>query len=93
VTDFVNLNIKLTQSFKVVYMGRVCVRVFVGVSAHTYMSIRIYIVFLKKNSLKETCHPQGEWDENAEDMAIVTLLAEQQAKEIWWFCSWAIDHS
>jgi hypothetical protein len=59
VTDFVNLNIKLTQSFEGVHRGKVCVRMFIGVGAHTCMSICIYTVFLKKNSLKETCHPGG----------------------------------
>jgi hypothetical protein len=38
VTDFVNLKIKL------------CVRVFIGVSDHTYINIYVYTVFLKKNS-------------------------------------------
>jgi hypothetical protein len=40
VTDFVNLNIKS------------CVRVFIGVDAHTCINIYIYTVFLKKNSVK-----------------------------------------
>jgi hypothetical protein len=35
VTDFVNLNIKLAQSFRCAYRGRVCVRMFIGVSART----------------------------------------------------------
>jgi hypothetical protein len=48
VTDFVNLKIKPTQSFKGAHKGRVCVFMFIGVSARTYMSICVYIVFLKK---------------------------------------------
>jgi hypothetical protein len=32
------------------HMGRVCVCVFIGVSAHMYMSIYIYTVFLKKET-------------------------------------------
>jgi hypothetical protein len=48
VTDFVNLKIKPTQSFRGAHRGRVCVRVFIGVSAHTCISICIYTVFLKK---------------------------------------------
>jgi hypothetical protein len=48
VTNFVNLKIKSAQSFKDVYRGRVYVRVFIGVSAHTCMSICVYTVFLKK---------------------------------------------
>jgi hypothetical protein len=37
VTDFVNLKIKSTQSFECVYVDRVCVRVFIGVSTHIYI--------------------------------------------------------
>jgi hypothetical protein len=48
VTDFMNLKIKLTQSFRVAYRGRVCIRVFIDVSAHMCMSIYVYTVFLKK---------------------------------------------
>jgi hypothetical protein len=48
VTDFMNLKIKLTQSFRCAHMNRVCVRMFIGVSAHTYMSICVCTVFLKK---------------------------------------------
>jgi hypothetical protein len=49
VTDFVNLKTKPTQSFGGAYRGRVCVRLFIGLSPHTFMSICICIVFLKKN--------------------------------------------
>jgi hypothetical protein len=45
VTDFMNLKIKLTQSFRCTRRGRVCVHVFIGVSAR--MSIRVCL-FLKK---------------------------------------------
>jgi hypothetical protein len=38
--------IKPTQSFRCGHRGRMCV--FIGVSDHTYMSIYIYTVFLKK---------------------------------------------
>jgi hypothetical protein len=48
-TDFVNLKIKPTQSFRGAHRGRVCVRVFIGMSTHTYMSIYVCTVFLKKN--------------------------------------------
>jgi hypothetical protein len=48
VTDFMNLKIKLTQSFRCAYMNRVCVRMFIRVSAHTCMSICVCSVFLKK---------------------------------------------
>jgi hypothetical protein len=47
VTDFMNLKIKLTQSFGGAHRGRVCVRVFIGVSAHTCMSIYVCTVFIK----------------------------------------------
>jgi hypothetical protein len=39
VTDFVNLNIKSAQSFRCVYRSKLYVRVFIKVSARTYMSI------------------------------------------------------
>jgi hypothetical protein len=54
VTNFVNLKIKSAQSFKDVYRGRVYVRVFIGVSAHTCMSICVYTVFLKKELFGES---------------------------------------
>jgi hypothetical protein len=47
-SDFVNLKIKLVQSFGCIQRGRVYVRVFIEVSDHMYMSIYIYTVFLKK---------------------------------------------
>jgi hypothetical protein len=49
VSDFVNLKIKSTQSFRGAHGGRLCVRVFTEVSAHTCMSICVYIVFIKKS--------------------------------------------
>jgi hypothetical protein len=52
-TDFVNLKIKLTQSFGVAHRGRMCVRVFIDVSAHMCMSICVYTVFLKKIKNKQ----------------------------------------
>jgi hypothetical protein len=52
ITDFVNLKIKSAQSFECAHMGRVyvcvCVCIFIGVSAHTCMSIYACIMFLKK---------------------------------------------
>jgi hypothetical protein len=50
VTDFVNLKIKPTQSFRDAHRDRLCVRAFIWVSAHTCMSIYVYTVFLKKDS-------------------------------------------
>jgi hypothetical protein len=43
VTNFVNLKIKLAQSFGDAYRDMVYMRVFIGVSARTCMSICIYL--------------------------------------------------
>jgi hypothetical protein len=51
VTDFVNLKIKLTQSFGCAHRGRMCVHMFIRVSTHMCISIYICTVFLKKNVL------------------------------------------
>jgi hypothetical protein len=48
VTDLVNLKIKPAQSFRGAHRDMVCVRVFIGVSARTCMSICVCTVFLKK---------------------------------------------
>jgi hypothetical protein len=53
VTDFVNLKIKPAQSFEGAHRGRVCVRVFIGMSARTCMSIYVCIVFLKKKRIQQ----------------------------------------
>jgi hypothetical protein len=50
-TDFVNLKIKPSQSFRCAHKDRVCVCVFIGMSAHTCMSIYVYTEFLKKFSV------------------------------------------
>jgi hypothetical protein len=47
--DFVNLKIKSTQSFRGAHRGRVCVCVFINMSAHTCMNICVCTVFLKKD--------------------------------------------
>jgi hypothetical protein len=52
VTDFVNLKVKPAQSFECAYKGRVCVRVFIGVSDRTCMRICVCTVFLKKSEEK-----------------------------------------
>jgi hypothetical protein len=39
VTNFVNLKIKPAQSFGGIRRGRVCMRVFIGVSAHIRVSV------------------------------------------------------
>jgi hypothetical protein len=45
--DFVNLKIKLTQSFRCAYRGRMCVHVFIRISDRMCMSICICTVILK----------------------------------------------
>jgi hypothetical protein len=47
-TDFINLKIKSTQSFRCVHRDRVCIRVLIEVSARTCMSIYVCTVFIKK---------------------------------------------
>jgi hypothetical protein len=42
VTNFVNLKIKLAQSFRDAYMDRVYIHIFIEVSARTCMSICVY---------------------------------------------------
>jgi hypothetical protein len=48
VTDFMNLKIKPAQSFRCAHTGRVCICVFIGVSARTCISICVCTVFNKK---------------------------------------------
>jgi hypothetical protein len=48
VTDFVNLKIKPTQSFRGAHRDMMYVRVFIGVSGHMCISICTCTVFLKK---------------------------------------------
>jgi hypothetical protein len=54
VTDFVNLKIKSVQSFGGVHRDRVCMRVFIGVSVSTCMSICVCTVFFLKITIKLT---------------------------------------
>jgi hypothetical protein len=39
VTDFVNLKIEPAQSFEGSHRGKVCVHIFIGMSAHTCMDV------------------------------------------------------
>jgi hypothetical protein len=48
VINFMNLKIKPTQSFECSHRGRMCVYMFIGVSARTYINICVCTVFLKK---------------------------------------------
>jgi hypothetical protein len=57
VTDFVNLKIKPAQSFRGAHRNRMCMRVFIEVSACTCMSICVCTLFLKKK-----CYAQQESD-------------------------------
>jgi hypothetical protein len=41
---------KSAQSFKGAYRDKMCMCMFIEVSAHTYMSIYVYTVFLKRKS-------------------------------------------
>jgi hypothetical protein len=45
VIDFVNLKIKPAQYFRCAHRDSVYIHMFIGVSAHTYISICIYTVF------------------------------------------------
>jgi hypothetical protein len=45
VTDFINLKIKPTQSFRCARKDRMCVYVFIVVSAYIYKNICIFTVF------------------------------------------------
>jgi hypothetical protein len=58
VADFMNLKIKPDQSFGSAHRARVCVRVFIGVSAHTCMSIYVCTVFLKNKLVTHTHNSQ-----------------------------------
>jgi hypothetical protein len=53
VTDFINLKIKLAQSFRGAHRDRMYVRIFIKVSTHICMNIYIYIVFLIKKHRAE----------------------------------------
>jgi hypothetical protein len=49
VTDFVNLKIKLAQSFRDAHTDRVCVCIFIRLSTRICMSICVYTVSKKKS--------------------------------------------
>jgi hypothetical protein len=50
-TDFVNLKIKLTQSFRDAYTSRMYIHVFIWLSDHKCMNICVCTVFLKNINL------------------------------------------
>jgi hypothetical protein len=47
VTDFMNLKIKLAQSFRCAHKDRVYICMLIGVSAYIYISIYVCTIFLK----------------------------------------------
>jgi hypothetical protein len=62
VTDFMNLKIKPAQSFGGAHRDIVCVRVFIEVSDHTYMSIYVCTMFLKKGKCTQVHKTKEEKD-------------------------------
>jgi hypothetical protein len=70
VTNFVNLKIKMIQSFGYAHKGKVYVRVFIGVSARTCIIIYVITVFLNKKKslvglgLKPLCSSRGSHSMN-----------------------------
>jgi hypothetical protein len=46
VTDFINIKIKPAQSFRGAHRDKVCVRVFIEMSAHTCISICVCTAFI-----------------------------------------------
>jgi hypothetical protein len=75
--DFVNLKIKPAQSFRGVYMGRVCACMFIGVSTHIYiyMNIYVYTVFKKSGERKSRrcLHSEKSFDRRALDSQVSSL--------------------
>jgi hypothetical protein len=85
VTDFINLNIKPDQSFGDVHRDIVCVRVFIRVSAHMYISIYVYHVFIKKRvalgqislgeAARNVIHVDKAWDRQPGNMEQTRCLS------------------
>jgi hypothetical protein len=57
VTDFVNLKIKSAQFFRDAHRDKMCVRVFIGVSAHTYVYEYLHLYCISKKIAKCTFGP------------------------------------
>jgi hypothetical protein len=72
VIDFVNLKTRPTQFFGDVYMIRVDVRMCIKMSAHIYINIYVYTVFIKKISL--CCLKSRSWSVQAESQEKVFLV-------------------
>jgi hypothetical protein len=56
VIDFVNFKIKLAQFFECVHRGRMCVYVFIRISAHICMNICVLYCVFKKTSATKSYH-------------------------------------
>jgi hypothetical protein len=67
-TDFINLKIKPTQSFKCTHRSRVCVYIFIVMRTHTCMSIYVCTVFLEKQRFM-TYHSM-----NSQVMSLIVVL-------------------
>jgi hypothetical protein len=52
VTEFVNLKIKSAKYFSGVHKDMMCIRLFIKMSVHMYMSICVCTIFLKMDSYK-----------------------------------------
>jgi hypothetical protein len=63
INDFVNLKIKLAQSFRCIYRDRMYICVFIKINTYTYINIYIYIVF-KKTEFNKITNTQLVKEEN-----------------------------
>jgi hypothetical protein len=55
VTDFVNLKIKSTQSFRDTHRDTIYMHIFIGVNVHMCMNIYVSTIFLTKKNLPMDC--------------------------------------
>jgi hypothetical protein len=81
VTDFVNVKMKLAQCFGGAHRSRVYVRVFIGVRAHTCMSICVCTVFFKKHCSKK------------DDKTVVLFLRFSFLSFFLFFNNTGVDHT
>jgi hypothetical protein len=52
-TDFMNLKIKPTQSFRCVHIDKMYVSIFIKINIHTYMRECVYTMFIKKRKIRD----------------------------------------
>jgi hypothetical protein len=69
VTDFINLKIKSTQSFRAAHRDRVHVYTFIGVITRTITSICICIAFLKKEFRKRWWSKKILWKNSSRTLS------------------------